>query len=300
MNGEEKRSKVSYTGGAPDKTVINPIMLRFRPIAPKPVSGEPGSDGVRFDNKNLLLCNPRAKRKYVRVRKKNMRRKKRSSSDQLHHDEASNNPQTIVTLQLLPEKTEGNGSINNQNGRFLGENQDPLYLCNLNFNNRWVDRLGVVEEPNRTVLMSQTRKATVVESWVTVESVTDSCMEVRQLGSTDVEMIKNLEIDTCPGFISDGLNRVQWVNGAYKRMLMVVAEANDGRPPSEIMVWLVCKQELPRFCTAFSCKVRLQYTWQKEKFSRMLPCDVWKMDGSGGVGCLAWRLDVEAALSLGR
>ncbi|PPD99504.1 hypothetical protein GOBAR_DD03457 [Gossypium barbadense] len=276
MNSEEKRSKVSYTGGAPDKTVINPIMLRFRPIAPKPVSGEPGSDGVRFDNKNFLLCNPRAKRKYVRVRKKNMRRKKRSSSDQLHHDEASNNPQTIVTFQLLPEKTEGNGSINNQNGRVLGENQDPLYLCNLNFNNRWVDRLGVVEEPNRTVLMSQTRKATVVESWVTVESVTDSCMEVRQLGE------------------------VQWVNGAYKRMLMVVGEASDGRPPPEIMVWLVFKQELPRFCTAFSCKVRLQYTWQKEKFSRMLPCDVWKMDGSGGVGCLAWRLDVEAALSLGR
>ncbi|GMJ04335.1 DIG-like 4 [Hibiscus trionum] len=312
MNGFEKMwSRVGYTGGAQGKTMINPIMLRFRPIAPKPVSGESGSDGARVDNKNLLLCKPRAKRKYVRVKKNNIRRKKRSSSesDPLVHNEASKNPENIVTLQLLPDKTEGNGSVNNQNGRGLEENQDPLYLSNLNINinininNRWFDRMGVVEEPDRTALMSQRRKETAVESWVTVESVTGSCMGVKELGGTDVERIKNLEADTCPGFISDGLHMVQWVNGAYKRLLMVVVgEANDGEPPSpppEIKVWLVLKQELPRFCTAFSCKVRLQYMWQKEKVSRMLPCDVWKMDGGGGGG-FAWRLDVEAALSLGR
>ncbi|KAE8697105.1 Cytochrome C1 family isoform 1 [Hibiscus syriacus] len=303
MNGCDKKwGKVGYTGGAYDKMVITPIMLRFRPIAPKPVSGESRSDGGGIDNKNLLLCMPRAKRKYVRVRKNNIRKKKISSSesDPLHHDETCKCPGNIVTLQLLPEKTEGNGLVNNQTGRVLDENHDPPYLSNSNFNYRWVDRMGVVEEPNRTVLMSQRRKATVVEleSWVTVESVTDGCMEVRELGSTDVERIKNLEADTCPGFISDGLYRVQWVNEAYKRMLMVVAEANEWEPPSpppEITVWLVLKQELPRFCTAFSCKVRLQYMWHKEKLSRMLPCDVWKMDGG-----FAWRLDVEAALSLGR
>ncbi|KAK8710286.1 hypothetical protein V6N13_145618 [Hibiscus sabdariffa] len=303
MNGCEKWSMIGYSGGAQDKSVINSIMLRFRPIAPKPVSGESSSDGARIDNKNLLLCKPRAKRKYVRVRKNNTRRKKRSSSDPLHHDEASKNPENIVTLQLLPEKTEGNGSVSDQNGRVLEVNQDPLYVSNSNFNHRWVDLMGVDEGTDRTVSMSQRRKATVVESWVTVESVTESCMEVRELGSTDVERIKNLEADTCPGFISDGLHRVQWVNGAYKRMLMVEEEegANDGEPsspPPEIMVRLVLKQELPRFRSAFSCKVRLQYMWQKEKLSRMLPCDVWKMEG-GGCG-FAWRLDVEAALSLGR
>ena len=111
-----------------------------------------------------------------------------------------------------------------------------------------------------------------------------------------------MEVDTCPWFISDGLNRVQWVNGAYKRMLMAGKGNDDGMlsPPPEIMVWLVIKQELPRFCTAFSCKVRLQHTWQKEKCSKMLPCDVWKMDDGDGGGGFAWRLDVEAALSLGR
>ncbi|XP_022775507.1 uncharacterized protein LOC111317312 [Durio zibethinus] len=215
---------VSYKGGSRDKTVINEIMLRFRPIAPKPVAGESGSCGVRFDDKNWLLCKPRAKRKYVRVRKNNIKRKKRSSSD---HGEASKNPEKIVTLQLLPDKTEANGSINNQNSAVMEENQDPPSLFNLNFNNRWrVDRMGGFEEPDWTVVMSQKRSVTVVESWVTVECVADSCMEGRELGSTDVERMKNLEADTCPGFISDGLNTVWWVNGAYKRM-MTAGEGND-------------------------------------------------------------------------
>ncbi|XWS32667.1 hypothetical protein CRYUN_Cryun22dG0009500 [Craigia yunnanensis] len=268
-------------------------MLRFRPIAPKPVAGDSGSGGVQFDNKNLLLCKPRAKRKYVRVRKNNIKRKKKSSSD---HEEASENPEKIVTLQLLPEKTEANGSINNQNGAVLEENyQDLPSLFNLNFSNRWIDRMGLFEESDQTVVKSQKRSLAVLESWVTVECVTDTCMEGRELGSTDMERMKNLEADTCPGFISDGLNRVQWVNGAYKRMLMA-GEGNDGLlSPPEIMVCLVIKQELPTFCTAFSCKVRLQFTWQKEKCSRTLPCDVWKMNGG-----FAWRLDIEAALSLGR
>ncbi|XP_022741041.1 uncharacterized protein LOC111292759 [Durio zibethinus] len=287
MNDGEKWSMASYTGGSQDKTVINPIMLRFRPIAPKPASGESGSGGVQFDNKSLLLCKPRTKRKYVRVRKNNIKTKKRSSSDHLHNEEASKNPEKIVTLQLLPEKSEPNGLINKQNGAVLEQNQDPPFLFNLNFNSRWVDHIGVVEEPDRTV----------VESWVTVECVTDSCMEGRELGSTDMERMKNLEADTCPGFISDGLNRVRWVNEAYKRMLRV-GEGNQGlSSPPEIMVWLVIKQELPRLCSAFSCKVRLQYTLKKDKCSRTLPCDAWKLDGGGG---FAWRLDIEAALSLGR
>ncbi|XP_021299337.1 uncharacterized protein LOC110427997 [Herrania umbratica] len=196
--------------GSQDKTVINRIMLRFRPIAPKPVAGETRSGGDQCDNKNLLLSKPRAKRKYVRVRKNNINRKKRSSSDHLHHEELSKDPERIVTLQLLPEKTEANGSIIKQNDAVLEENQGTPLLFDLNFNNRWIDRMGVVEEPDQMVVVSQKRKVTVVESWVTVECVTDTCMDGRKLGSTDVDRTKNLEADTCPGFISDGLNRVQW------------------------------------------------------------------------------------------
>ncbi|PPR99281.1 hypothetical protein GOBAR_AA21394 [Gossypium barbadense] len=258
MNSEEKWRYVTYTWGSQEKTVnINPIMLRFRPIAPKPVTGESGSGGAQF---------------------------------------ASNKTEKAVTLQLLPEKTEAIGSINDENGVVLEENnQDLPSLFNLN-NSCWINRIAPLEEPDRKAVMSQTERATVVESWVTVECVTETCMDGRELGSTDVDKMKNLEADTCPGFISDGLNRVQWVNGAYKRMLMAGEGREEWLPP-EITVWLVIKQELPTFCTAFSCKVRLQFMWGNKCSTIMLPCDVWKMDGGGG---FAWRLDVEAALSLGR
>ncbi|XP_040957838.1 uncharacterized protein [Gossypium hirsutum] len=229
MNSDEKWRYVTYRWGSQEKTVnINPIMLRFRPIAPKPVIGESGSGGVQFGNKNLLLCKPRAKRKYVRVRKNNIKRKKRSSSSSpSDHEESSKKTEKVVTLQLLPEKTEAIGSINDENGVVLEENnQDLPSLFNLN-NSRWINRIAPLEEPDRKAVMSQTERATVVESWVTVECVTETCMDGRELGSTDVEKMKNLEADTCPGFISDGLNRVQWVNGAYKRMLMA-GEGHEG------------------------------------------------------------------------
>ncbi|KAE8705047.1 Cytochrome C1 family isoform 1 [Hibiscus syriacus] len=303
-NSGEKRSFVNYTWGSQDKTVnINPILLRFRPIAPKPVAGESGSSESQFGNKNLLLCEPRAKRKYVRARKNNIKGKKLSSSTTTpDHDKTEN----IVTLQLLPEKPEANGSINNENSAVSEENNQDLLpsLFNSYSNSRWINRIGLLEEPDRTAAASQTERETVVESWVTVECVTDTCMAGRKLGYTDVEKMKNLEADTCPGFISDGLNRVRWVNGAYKTMLTAGKGRKEWLPtvlPPEIKVWLVIKEDLPKFCTAFSCKVRLQFTWQNKCSTIMLHCDVWKMDRAGGErGGFAWRLDVEAALGLGR
>ena len=153
-----------------------------------------------------------------------------------------------------------------------------------------------------TVEMGQPR---VVESWVTVESVADTCMDVRGFGSTDVERVKNLERDACPGFISDGLNRVQWVNEAYKRMVTKELEYCDGKSPEycDFLVRLVVnnKVKLPLLPynnneEAFTGLVRLVHTWQnKKKCSKVVPCDVWRMDRGG----FSWRLDVKAALSLG-
>ncbi|GLT43384.1 hypothetical protein SLA2020_173350 [Shorea laevis] len=276
-------------GCAQDKTVIN--QLRFRPIAPKPVTGELGSGGSLFDDKNSLLSRPRSKRKYVRVRKNigHKRRTRRTSSEQ---------EKKIVTLQLLPEKTEQSTTasdldrpVGTKTSAVIAESihqQPPVWL---NCHNRLIYDTCAVQSPDRTAMV----KREVLESWVTVECVTDStCMEARALGCTDLDRMKNLEADTCPGFISDGLNKVQWVNTAYRRML-TVREGNDVRSP-EIRVWLVLRERLPYLSAAFSCWVMIQYTWQKEKWSRTVPCDVWRMDGGG----FAWRLDVEAALSLGR
>lgn len=77
-------------------------------------------------------------------------------------------------------------------------------------------------------------------------------------------------------------------------------EENEGQGQSvEVKVWLVTKEKLVpyMYSSAFTCWVRLQYAWKEEKFSsQMVPCDVWRMDCGG----FAWRLDVEAALGLGR
>ena len=111
----------------------------------------------------------------------------------------------------------------------------------------------------------------------------------------------SLEMDTCPGFVSDRLGRVTWTNGAYRKMMMMGHHDHDHH---EVAMWLVIKEESLREImartlsyTSFTCRVRLvQYnTRGKERSSITLPCDVWRMDGGG----FAWRLDVKATLSLG-
>ncbi|KAK0589355.1 hypothetical protein LWI29_013146 [Acer saccharum] len=263
------------------------IMLRFRPIAPKPVGGGGGSD-----SKNVLVNNKRCKRKYVRVSKNNSgyRRKKKTTLTQVDgtgSEDGTDNK--MVTLQLLPERAD---SIS----------EDPIPTSRKHHH-----RLGVTTSSDQTV---------AIETLVTVESVstadTTTCnnnMDFRGIGSSGrLEIMMKLERDTCPAFISDGLNRVQWVNGAYKRMVMVrLLEKHQQSSAAEravtVLVSLVMKDnyKLLKLPSSFTCKVRVEYRWQKEKeYSKMLvvPCDVWRIMEL--VGGFAWRLDVQAALSLGR
>ena len=278
--------------------MMNRIMLRFRPIAPKPTTGGSSSDGSAMDNKNAFISKGRTKRKYVRVRKNNnnsgSKRKGRIAEEEMKEalDLDMDMEKAVVTLQLMPEKSERN------------ESPESASWCNID---PTVPRKDCEENGDAPIWLnldegvskSNDKDRTVVESWVTVESVTDTCMGVGVLGSTDVERMRNLEEDTCPGFVSDGFDRVVWVNGAFKRM---VSQQNDGQSPEsnnnnkKMMVWLVAKDKLPYLHAAFTCQVKLQYTCKKDKYSQIVPCDVWRMDGGG----FAWRLDVEAALSLGR
>lgn len=299
MESADGRGMIRCGGGGQDKAIMNRMMLRFRPIAPKPAAGGSGSGGSAVDSKNVFVTKGRAKRKYVRVRKNSgYKRKKRTAEEETKGtmEEKDGLEKRVVTLQLLPEKSERNESPESESRcnfdrtvtrKDSQDNGDPPMWLNFDKAHK-----GVCKDSDRTVVTRQMMRA--VESWVTVESVTDTCMGgVPGLGSTDVERMSNLEHDTCPGFVSDGLNRVFWVNGAFKRM---VSQQNDGQLQELITVWLVAKEKLPYSYTAFSCQVKLQYTWGKDKCSQIVPCDVWRMDGGG----FAWRLDVEAALSLGR
>ncbi|KAL1819454.1 hypothetical protein ACET3Z_014323 [Daucus carota] len=201
-----------------DKTIMNHIMLRFRPIAPKPVMT--GSDSSYSDlAKKEAIGKKRTKRKYVRV---NKHVKKNSAQE--------------------PKK----------------KNDDD-------------DKTG-----------SDLRPA---ESWVSLECVTGGFGHGRRLGCTDAEKVRSLERDTCPGFVSDGDGGVRWVNLAYKQMV---------GSKEEVVVWLMNKVRIPVGEEAFSCRVRVDSGGR----GKVVPCDVWRMDGD--LGCYAWRLDLDAALSLGR
>ncbi|KAL5080594.1 hypothetical protein RYX36_009015 [Vicia faba] len=285
--------------------IFNGKMLRFRPIAPKPVTGTSSTSGELTPAKQSIATLPgkRTKRKYVRIRRNNGYIKKNGNKPSEKVVETTENIDkvaraAVVTLQLMPEKAEEESSFT---GGSWCKNVDLNLTVeriqiseNLKLNPNFKPDLETENAREFLDLISSTEKA-VVESWITVESVTGTCMSEeseRVLNCTDVEKMKILETDTCPCFATDGYGRVLWVNDAYKRMVV-----NDEIREIEVVVWLKVKESVA-WCysyPAFTCGVSLQYTWRKEKCLKMVPCDVWRLQCGG----FAWRLDVKAALSLG-
>lgn len=297
-------------GGAYDMSKVQRIMLRFRPIAPKPASSDSVSGGSTPEFGEYGGKGGRGKRKYVRDNGNNYRRcnnnsnKKRKASPEEKPDSSAAAVDPVVTLPLLRETPEPKDSpaIVSPESR-----NAPMWLSfddddgnNKKKNNNNIE-LGLCGSSDRTVKMP--RPVRLLGSCVTVECVTDTWMDGSDLGCTDEEMKMNLERDTCPAFISDGFGRVTWTNGAYRKMVGHVEGGAEVDLEEEMMVCLVMKERVPVAVTltypAFTCRVRLQYLYDggKDKTSLTLPCDVWRMNGSGG---FAWRLDVKAALCLGR
>lgn len=297
-DGKRRKVPVCHSDTDQDKTVISKIMQRFRPIAPKPAVGESSDDtkSCRFLGRN------RSKRKYVRVRNRNISSGSTNNNDRiiknrwdgekiktdLDKEIDDDDRSDIITLQLLPEKD--------------GDQAEK----------RHTDPSDMDPKTGLTILSSLIRK--VVESWLTVECVSDTCTDlggynILQLGRMDQgeeRLMRMLEVDTCPWLVSDLSNRVYWVNRAYRRMI--------GDPDAEVhvRVWLVVAMELMEEITcmvelygAVTCRARVRYepsTWRKEKsqseseVKMTVPCDVWRIRSGG----FAWRLDVESALRLGR
>ncbi|XP_022775510.1 uncharacterized protein LOC111317314 [Durio zibethinus] len=273
MEGEDPWSMLKCAGGVQNKTITNRTMLRFRPIAPKPVTGDSVSRDSMFSNKNLVVASKRAKRKYVRL-----------------IPEEADLEKSMVGEGSLGVVDDLNPTVGNN---YYFQEQESPSMC-LKLKKVVADDVAMMGLSDQTALVTSPRKrTTVMESWVKVESVTDTCMDEGEMRNcTDFEKMKNLEKDTCPGFVSDTLNRVFWVNQAFKNMVGVDAEG------VETAIGLVVKDGFMFPHGAFSCRVGLQYGDGKDKsrkHSTMVPCDVWKMSCGG----FAWRLDVKAALSLG-
>ncbi|KAM0060066.1 hypothetical protein Hdeb2414_s0004g00120031 [Helianthus debilis subsp. tardiflorus] len=281
MNGKGGYCIAKYGGGGMyGFSKVDSIMLKFRPIAPKPVmTGLASGAGDEY-----VKCG-RGKRKYVRVKKIIRKKKdnfKRSGGEK---KKLKTSPPAasgeVVTLPLLPEtpdRKENEPRVKYENKvNFSGSFSDRL-VCPLQQNKKlpvWLCFSNMTQPP--VVRRPQVQ----VVSNVTVECVTETWVDTE--GCTDEERVMNMEKDTCPGFISDGEDRVVWTNKAYRQM----AGGDD------IRVVLVRKDKGTLTYPAFTCKVRVQQT---PSATLTLPCDVWRM----GRGACAWRLDVKAALSLGR
>ncbi|CAK7336649.1 unnamed protein product [Dovyalis caffra] len=310
-------------GGAYDMAKVDRIMLRFRPIAPKPATATAASSvsggGSSPEVSDVSPRSGRGKRKNNNTSSGNNSKKCNSGGGNRKRKALSEDNKvvvvdSVVTLPLLPEtpdrsdfpaketKSEvGLGSVSPKQVKSM-----PTWLSfggNVKDHdvghNQTVD-FGV--SADRTAVMP--RLMNILGSCVTVECVTDTWVDVDVLGRTDGEKRVNLEKDTCPGFISDGYGRVTWTNEAYRKM---VGQGKGG--DHQVFVWLAMKEKVPMAVTlaghkAFTCRVRVQYQKYdtfgangKEKNSMItVPCDVWRMDG----GSFAWRLDVKAALCLGR
>ncbi|KAK6924705.1 hypothetical protein RJ641_009031 [Dillenia turbinata] len=275
-------------GGAYDMSKIDRIMLRFRPIAPKPTMTSSTTGSSVSEKSNTGRPVGRKRRNNVSQSSNSKKRRRRvkdsytpSSSSSPEEEKVSLPTMVPVTLSLMPETSEK--KLESQAERKMKQERvrsSPIWLC-FGGNDDQADRAAM--------MMPQPMR--LVGSYVTVECVTDSWLEEDGLGSTDEEKMKGLEEDTCPGFASDGLYRVWWTNGAYKEMMGVESMG-------EMVVWLVLKGSLPPVTVrGFTCSVRLQYTSARSSsHSLTVPCDVWRLDAGG----FAWRLDVKAALSLGR
>ncbi|XP_059279133.1 uncharacterized protein LOC132033236 [Lycium ferocissimum] len=315
MDGRGGCCIARYAGGAYDMSKVDRIMLRFRPIAPKPTAdGSVSGASTPPQKSEVPVRTGRWKRKYVKDNNKNTTsssnkrscsgsrsptgRKRKAPSPEENESSGktvSGGTETVVTLPLLSETPERKGSPRDHSVK-KAEKSAPIWLSfggnqGNNNNNNNNDINGQFQQGYGGVGMFP-QPLRVVGSWVKVESVTDAWVEGYGLGRTDEEKLVNLERDTCPGFVSDSLNRVRWANKAYKEM---VGDGGAG----EVVVWLVMKDDIQlpdnKTTAAFTCRVRV-VRCGKEKNSLILPCDVWRMDGGG----YAWRLDTKAALSLGR
>ncbi|XP_052197755.1 uncharacterized protein LOC127804783 [Diospyros lotus] len=292
-----------FVYGSTEETAIDRIMLRFRPIAPKPApdGSKPGHLTTEIGKRPSV--NGRTKRKYVRVTKN---KQCKTNNTQLTRGEPKKRQKKrVVTQRLLPERPGGEdlsagGSCRGLDRTSGGGGIEHSFFW-LSFEDyRSTDLAASGESESAVVKALPTPDRVVIESWVTMACLTVICMDTEagggeRLGLTDFDILKNLEEDTCPGFVSDSVNLVRWVNGAFKKMMW--QGDHERRSATEYRVWLVIKERIPVLLPGFGCMVRLQYNSRVEqrKYSMTVPCDVWRMDSGG----FAWRLDVRAALSLG-
>ncbi|XP_072950243.1 uncharacterized protein [Typha angustifolia] len=267
---------------------VGRIMLRFRPIAPKPAAGSgAGAEvaatggGGRSKRKATGGAGGREGKRGRKPKKVESRGEETAEKEEKSASSSSSAPSSmtdsspIVTLPLMPETPERRDACPSPPTPAAAYEPPP-----------WFRR-----EPFSAASVVIPRPLRPAASWFTVERVTATWQD-REEGS---QMKSALEEDEAPGFTSDEWGRVTWTNEAYRRMVFAVGAAAEEQ---HVRVGLVTNGIVPAWgtCGGFTCRARVRYACgRKGRGSLAAPCDVWRLEG----GAYAWRLDVKAALSLG-
>ncbi|KVH98989.1 uncharacterized protein LOC112514958 [Cynara cardunculus var. scolymus] len=279
---------------------VERIMLKFRPIAPKPMAAGSGSSCSTMENSEGYGGTRRCKRKYVRGKGKQTKKdanttvSKKMKVSVPSSSSVSGGGDEVVTLSLLPDRKEKLPARSNSES----ENPDLLSPITFNLNNKQTVCYGHVQGAASHVV-SVTDHAVVmmspppqVISVVTVECVTETWANGGGVGFTDEPAAMKMEMDTCPSFVTNSRDMVVWTNTAYREMTV------GGGSDETVVVKKFNRVRMPVTLPAFTCKVKV--TWGTESSSSpsslTAPCDVWRLQNGG----YAWRLDVKAALCLGR
>ncbi|KAK4803601.1 hypothetical protein SAY86_003418 [Trapa natans] len=310
-------------------TVDRLMLLKFRPIAPKPVEAikRGANPGGSHTSEPERLAEGKVKLPKSRCfgsRKNNTKRSwaKRSPAPLSRRKKEDESPEDDRKKKRVPvEESVVKGPLSSSAPLLSlhGSKDQPIYGPHH-------------QQPSQSKRYLPTMVEDTGVSWPRVVAVVEpvmvdyqTCSDPRGLGGTAMEIMKNLELDTSPGFVSDASDKIRWVNRAFTRMVTAMGGRISRMPPSfpqAVATVLVVKKEedLPRQLRSFSglVKVRLQQEhhgscgedgrlllpgilkscsgWRQQV---VVPCDVWRLEG-GAVGGFAWRLDLKAALTLGR
>ncbi|KAI3673594.1 hypothetical protein L6452_39717 [Arctium lappa] len=283
---------------------VERIMLKVRPIAPKPIAAGSGSSCSTVEKSDGYGGSRRRKRKYVRVKNKQTK-KDASTTDSKKmkvsvpsSSSVSGGGDEVVTLSLMsetPDRREKSPERRSSQSE-IPDLESPIALS---FNKQritvpdghvQVASGHVVSVADHAVVMTSPPPPPQAVSFVTVECVTETWMNSGGPAAT------NMEMDTCPLFVTNGRDVVVWTNTAYREM--TTAGGGSDETAAVVVVKKNNRVTTPVNLTAFTCKVKV--TWGTESNSSpstlTAPCDVWRLQSGG----CAWRLDVKAALSLGR
>ncbi|KAJ6821180.1 putative allergen Asp f 7-like protein [Iris pallida] len=242
------------------------IMLKYRPIAPRPVSAAAGAvtGGGGSAPPAVENCRGKKRRRAAPAGGRRTRRGRKAAEKQQQEQQHS---AAITTLPLMPETPE----------RKEEEPATPTGSASATSSPASASADGipavVVPRPVRPPAWSS----------VTVETVTDAWWDGGEPFGHEL-------LDACPAFVSDGLGGVVWANEAYRRMV-------GGAGEEEARVALVTEGvAVPAGVRCFACRVRVRFACRSRgKVSVVVPCDVWRLaDGRK----MVWRLDVKAALTL--